>query len=289
MDIRAIAMGLAFALMWSSAFTSASIIVDSAPPLGALSIRFLLSGLIAVLIALMLGQSMRLTKTQWRATIIFGICQNALYLGLNFMAVQWIEASLAVIIASMMPLIVGLLGWMLYGEKLRPLGIFGLMTGILGVLVIMGARFQGGLDLLGVAFCVFGVMSLAVATMALKNAASGGNFLMVVGLQMLVGSAALAIPAIAFETYAVTWSWSLVAAFTYTTLVPGLAATLVWFFLVDRIGALKAATFHFLNPFFGVMIAALVLGERLGLLDLVGVVVIMLGILAVQISRQPGR
>jgi probable blue pigment (indigoidine) exporter len=125
--------------------------------------------------------------------------------------------------------------------------------------------------------------------MALKNAASGGNFVMVVGLQMLVGSAALAVPAIAFETYSVAWSLSLVVAFTYTTLVPGLAATLVWFFLVDRIGALKAATFHFLNPFFGVTIAALILGERLGLLDLVGVVVIMLGILAVQISRQPGR
>jgi drug/metabolite transporter (DMT)-like permease len=289
MDIRAIAMGLAFAFMWSSAFTSASIIVESAPPLGALSIRFLLSGLIAVVIAAALGQSMRLTNAQWRGTIVFGICQNALYLGLNFMAVQWIDASLAVIIASMMPLIVGILAWVLYGEKLRPLGLFGLMTGIFGVLVIMGARFQGGVDMLGVAFCVFGVVSLAVATMALKNAASGGNFVMVVGLQMLVGSAALAVPAIAFETYSVAWSLSLVVAFTYTTLVPGLAATLVWFFLVDRIGALKAATFHFLNPFFGVTIAALILGERLGLLDLVGVVVIMLGILAVQISRQPGR
>ena len=33
MDLRAIFMGLAFALMWSSAFTSARIIVSEAPPL----------------------------------------------------------------------------------------------------------------------------------------------------------------------------------------------------------------------------------------------------------------
>ncbi|NHX28214.1 EamA/RhaT family transporter, partial [Escherichia coli] len=43
MDIRAIGMGLAFALMWSSAFTSARIIVADAPPLLALSRRFLIS------------------------------------------------------------------------------------------------------------------------------------------------------------------------------------------------------------------------------------------------------
>ncbi len=37
MDIKAIAMGLAFALMWSSAFTSARVIVEYAPPLSALN------------------------------------------------------------------------------------------------------------------------------------------------------------------------------------------------------------------------------------------------------------
>jgi drug/metabolite transporter (DMT)-like permease len=94
------------------------------------------------------------------------------------------------------------------------------------------------------------------------------------------------LPALAFETLDINWSMSLVLAFSYTTLVPGLAATLVWFFLVDRIGAVKAATFHFLNPFFGVAIAAVFLGEPLGGGDIVGVVVIALGILAVQLSRQ---
>ncbi|MGR3290688.1 MAG: EamA/RhaT family transporter, partial [Paracoccaceae bacterium] len=51
MDLRAIGMGLAFALMWSSAFTSARIIVVDAPPLGALALRFFVSGIIGVLIA----------------------------------------------------------------------------------------------------------------------------------------------------------------------------------------------------------------------------------------------
>ena len=55
---------------------------------------------------------------------------------------------------------------------------------------------------------------------------------------------------------------------------------------MQRIGAVKAATFHFLNPFFGVAIAALFLGESLRIWDIIGVVVIMFGILAVQMARQ---
>ncbi|MDZ7711165.1 MAG: DMT family transporter [Roseovarius sp.] len=286
MDLRALFMGLAFAVMWSSAFTSARIIVAAAPPLTALSLRFLISGLLGVLIARVLGQSWRLTPVQWRATIVFGVCQNALYLGLNFVAMQTIEAGLAAIIASTMPLLVGLAGWMIFGERIGLLGQIGLVAGLIGVTIIMGARLQGGVDLYGVALCVIGVIALTFATLAVRGATSGGNFLMIVGLQMLVGSVVLGGAAAALETVVIDWSWTLVAAFGYTTLVPGLAATLAWFWLVNRIGATKAATFHFLNPFLGVAIAALILSETLSAQDLIGVAVIMGGILAVQLSRQ---
>ena len=287
MDIKAVLMGLAFAFMWSSAFTSARVIVEYAPPLSALALRFLISGLIGVGIAWILGQSARLTRWQWTGVLVFGLCQNALYLGLNFVAMQTIPASLAAIIASTMPLLVALVGWGVFGTRVRPLGIIGLLAGLAGVVLIMGARLQGGIDLFGLILCVIGVMSLTVATLAVMGASSGGNVLMIVGLQMLVGSALLFIPAVALETLVVTWNWQLITAFAYTVLVPGLAATLVWFLLVGRIGAVKASTFHFLNPFLGVAVAAMLLGEKIGPLDVLGVVIIALGILAVQLSRQP--
>ncbi|PJN96490.1 EamA family transporter, partial [Amaricoccus sp. HAR-UPW-R2A-40] len=48
MDWRAIGLGVLFAAMWSSAFTSARMIVTDAPPFLALSLRFLLSGALAL-------------------------------------------------------------------------------------------------------------------------------------------------------------------------------------------------------------------------------------------------
>jgi len=287
MDARAIAMGLAFALMWSSAFTSARIIVADASPLFSLALRFLISGLLGVAIAFALGQSWRLTRNQWRATIIFGVCQNALYLGLNFVAMQTIQASLAAIIAATMPLLVALASWLLFKERLKPLGIVGLIAGVLGVSLIMGSRISAGVDLFGMALCGLGVLALAIATLALRGATSGGNFMMVVGLQMLIGSALLFVAAPLFEDIYINPTLPLALAFAYTTLVPGLIATFIWVLLLNRIGPLRAATFHFLNPVFGVAIASFLLGERLGPLDLIGVLVVTVGILAVQVSRQP--
>jgi drug/metabolite transporter (DMT)-like permease len=272
--------------MWASAFTSARVIVQYAAPLHALAIRFLISGLIGVALARMMGQSWHLTRRQWTATVVFGVCQNALYLGLNFVAMQTVEASLAAIIASTMPLIVAIAGWAVFREKLPVPGVMGLLAGIAGVAIIMGTRVQGGADLYGIALCAVAVLSLAVATMSVRGASSGGNFLMIVGLQMLVGSALLWVAALSLETFRVTWTWQLGVAFGYTVIVPGLMATLVWFVLVNRIGAVRAAVFHFLTPFFGVLTAWALLGEPLGRGDVIGVAIITVGILAVQLSRQ---
>ena len=285
MDLRAIAIGLAFALMWSSAFTSARIIVEQAPPLTALALRFAISGAIGVAIAAALGQSARLTRGQWRSVVIFGLCQNTLYLGFNFVALEMVEASFASIVASTMPLLVALAGWVVFRDRPRPLAMAGLGAGMAGVAIVMGGRLTGGVDPVGVMLCVAGVLALTGATLTVRSATSGGNLMMIVGLQMLVGSAALWIPALAFETVVIVPSWTLAAAFAYTTLVPGLAATWVWFVLVGRIGPMRAATFHFLNPFLGVAFAAALLGERISRLDVLGVAIVSVGILAVQLSR----
>ena len=271
--------------MWSSAFTSAKIIVSSAPPLSALSLRFLVSGLLAIGIGWLLGQSLKLTSSQWKATVIFGICQNSIYLGLNFIAVQRIEASVAAIIASTMPLIVAFLGWIIFRDRLKPLAIFGLVLGFIGVLIIMNTRIQNINDLGAISLCVLGAISLAIATLSVKNATSGGNLWIIVGYQMIIGSIALLPFALLLEEINIAWSFKLIIAFFYTTLIPGLLATWVWFVLVSKVGAVKGATYHFLNPFFGVLIAYIVLKESIGLSDYIGVIVVSVGIIIVQLSR----
>ena len=199
---------------------------------------------------------------------------------------QWIEASLAAIIASTMPLLVALIGWSIYGERVPFFGVIGLIAGLIGVSLIMGSRITGGADPMGLVFCIIGALALAFATLSVRGASSGGNLFVVIGLQMWVGGGCLLVVAAFTETLGVTFTTPLVVAFLYTTLAPGLLATWIWFILVARIGAVKASTYHFLNPVFGVSIAAVLLSEAVRPIDLIGVVIVAAGILAVQLSNQ---
>jgi drug/metabolite transporter (DMT)-like permease len=286
LDWTSALMGIAFGVIWASAFTTSRIIVFYAPPLTSLTLRFFIAGIAGVLIARALGQNWHLTRQQWKSVVIFGFCQNGLYLGLNFVGMQTVEASLASIIASSMPLLVALAGWLVFREKIRPLGAFGLIAGMIGVGLIMGARLQGGADPVGVLYCVIGAVSLAIATLAVRGTGGSDNVMMIVGLQMFVGCFALLPPAFLFEDFNVVWSWQLIVSFFYQVFVPGLLATLIWFQLVRRIGTVRASVYHFLTPFFGVAIAAALLGEALGGWDVIGVMIITIGILAVQMSKQ---
>lgn len=288
MDLKSALMGLGFAAIWASAFTSTRIAVIEMPPLLALVIRFGASAVIAMGLAWAMGQSLRLSRAEWRTVIVFGLCQNALYLGLNWTAMQWVEASAASIIASMMPLMVAFAGWAVLGEPLRRQAALGLVVGVIGVVIIMSVRLSQGMHLVGLLMCLAAVVALAVATMAVRNAGGGANVLMIVGLQMAVGAAALALPSAVLE-WGRPWQWSgrLIGALAYSVLVPGIFATFIWFRLVTRIGAVRAAAFHFLSPPLGVAIAALWLGESFGWSDVIGSAVVAAGILMVQLARVP--
>ena len=286
MDLRSIFLGLAFALMWSSAFTATRMVVLDAAPLHALALRFALSGVVGIAIALCLGQTWRLTRAQWRGTFLFGLFQNVIYLGCNFTAMQTVEASFAAIIAAAMPLVAALLAWMFLGERMRPMGVAGLIVGMAGVAIIMSSRLSVGTDPYGIALCIIGVVALAAAALFVRGASGQGNMLMVVGLQMLVGAMILGLVAPMVEPFRMNLNLRLVSAFLYTAFISGLLATLVWFALVGRIGAVRASSFHYLNPFFGLVIAAMLLGEQIGVWDVVGVIVVAMGIFAVQRSKR---
>lgn len=285
MDIRAIGLGLAFVILWSSAFSSARIIVADAPAIAALSVRFLLAGVIGVGLAKVLGQGWHFTRAQWRGIVVFGLCQNTLYLGLYFYAMRSVEASLASVLASSMPLFVALLSVVFMKARLNLLAVIGLSLGFLGVILIMGSRLARGSDPVGLFLCVVGVLALAVATLTVQKTDAGDRILMVVGLQSLIGALPLIALSPLVDDYAMNMSTELVIAMIYTTLMPGLLATWIWFKLVARIGTVRASAYHFLNPFFGVAIAAVILSEAITMWDFFGVATVMLGIWAVQLSK----
>lgn len=281
-------MGVTFALIWSSAFSVAKILLLHAPPFTISAIRFLVAAAIAAALARAVGQQFPRGADAWRRIVLLGLCQNTLYLGLFFVAMTRIPAALAAIIASAMPLIVAALAPLVVGERVTRRQVAGLVAGFLGVAWIMGERVAGGVDLFGVGLAVAGVLALSVATLTVKRGAFGSGLLMVVACQMFVGGLGCIPLALIFEDVtAIEVNGEALAAFSYQVVMPGIVATLLWFSLVGRLTAAGASTFHFLNPIFGVAFAWLLLGEPLTPTDAVGVALVAAGILIVNTARLP--
>lgn len=281
-------MGIAFALIWSSAFSVAKILVAHIPPFTVSAARFAVAAAIAATLALALGQKLPRSRAAWRAIIVLGLCQNTLYLGLFFTAMTRIPAGLAAIVASAMPLVVASLAPLTIGERVGPVKASGLAIGFAGVVWIMATRIAGGIDLFGIGLALAGVMALTIATLTVKSGNFGTGLLMVVACQMMVGALGCLPLALIFEDVtAIDINPEIVVAFIYQVAMPGIVATLIWFWLVKTVTAASASAFHFLNPIFGVAIAWMLLGEPLSLRDTFGVALVAIGILVVNWRMRP--
>ena len=287
MEFKHILLGVGFALIWASAFPSAKMAVQFCPPFFFLFLRFSLAGLFSILLGACLGQNFRFDHKDLIWIAIFGLIQNGLYLGLIFLALTKIDSNISVIIASILPLTVAFFSWLIFKSKMSLLGLSGLVVGLFGVLLIMLQRVEKEYEILGITLCLLGLLATTFSTLIItKININKNNILIIVGLQMLAGSIFLLPLSYFFEVWDVSFSVTFLFTFLYIAAFPGIIGPVIWFYLQKEIGAVKYASFHFLVPFFGIGISYFLLGETLTFSDVIGVVVIILGLYLVNRDKK---
>ena len=287
MEFKHILLGVGFAFIWASAFPSAKIAVQFSPPFFFLFLRFTLAGLFSILLGIYFGQSFQIDRKTLIWITVFGLIQNGLYLGLIFLALTKIDANVSVIIASILPLTVAFFSWVFFKSKFSILGVSGLFVGLVGVLLIMLQRVEKEYEILGITLCLIGLLATTFSTLIItKINITKNNILIVVGLQMLAGSLFLLPLSYFFEVWSVSFNMTFLFTFLYIAAFPGIIGPVIWFYLQKEIGAVKYSSFHFLVPFFGITISYFLLGETLTFSDMIGVIVIILGLYLVNKDKK---
>ena len=287
MELRHILLGVGFAFIWASAFPSAKLAVQFCPPFFFLFCRFSIAGLFSIILGSYLGQSFQFDRRSLLLIAVFGLIQNGLYLGLIFLALTKIDSNVSVIIASILPLTVAFFSWVLFKTKMSLLGFSGLIVGLSGVLLIMLQRVEKEYEVLGISLCLLGLLATTFSTLIItKIDINKSNILIVVGLQMLAGSLFLLPISYFFEVWSVSFSMTFLFTFLYIAAFPGIIGPVIWFYLQKEIGAVKYSSFHFLVPFFGIGISYFLLGETLTFSDMVGVLIIILGLYLVNKDKE---
>jgi len=263
-----------FSLIWSSAFVAGKIALVEFDPYSLLIIRF---GIGALLIAPFCLWG-RIDFRALRVGAMLGLLNNALYLGLTFSALRTLRPEIVVVVVSCAPFLTTLLAAARGQERLVPRRIVGIGCGMGGVAVITGIAGATSPDPLGLGLAIAGTIAFAVGTVLFRDKAAHLPVFQVNFWQTLTGGVVLVPVALLLGSPLVSPSWPTTLAILHLSIVVTIGGMALWLVLIRTHGAGTAASFHLLNPVFGVMLSHLAFGTPLRPEDFAGAVLIALGL-----------
>ena len=268
-------------MLWSTGFVVARYATRDAGPFTFLAGRTAIAAVVLAAAAAIQGAARPSWRAAgWAALAALGI--HVLYLGGVFWAIdRGLPSGLSALIAGLHPVLTAVVGHRFLAERLRRVQVVGVALGLCGVVLVVGERLGSGVGAVELGPLV--AMVIAVVGM------SGGTLVQrarSVQMPLLWGAAAqYAASAIVFTAVAVvapgerlelTAQFALSLAWAVGVL--SIASVLLLLWLLSRQAAGSVASLFFLTPGLSAVEAAVLFGEELGALALVGMAVALLGV-----------
>ena len=224
------------------------------------------AGLLAAL-ALLRGQSLRVPRELWPRLVLAAFLNVACWMVLMGLALLWLPASEAALIAYTMPVWASILAWPVLGEQPNLLRIISLLMAFAGLSAIMGGNgLAASMDKLpGIIMALGGSLGFAVGTVLAKKLPLHLPPLTAAAWQIGIGCLPVAVVGLLIETTDIAalsgLGWMLIV---YSTVMQFCVAYVSWFAALARLPASVAAIGTMAVPVIGVVASAIALGEPLG-------------------------
>ena len=161
--------------------------------------------------------------------------------------------------------------------------VLGLALGVGGAILIIGWPASGAAgeasvlgDLLTVGAAItWGIWTILAAPILQRRGTLAGTFW--ITLTGTIGLVPFAMPGLMVQEWALPW-WTY-AGILYAGAAGGALGSLLWYAAVRRLGAARTAIYANMESFFAVLAAALLLGERVALVSVVGGAAVVAGVL----------
>jgi drug/metabolite transporter (DMT)-like permease len=218
-------------------------------------------------------------------TIIFGLLQTGGFVGLIMWAVSIGGAGKVSILAYTMPFWLLMLAWPILGERVRGLQWAAIIFALAGLIAILGPWNMTGLEssLLAVAAgFVWALSSVVVKIMRKKHDI---DLLNLIAWQGLFGSIPLIIVALFTTTKSVEWSGTFIAVLLFNVIPANALTWVLWLYILHSLSTGTAGLSSLAVPLVGVLSAWIQLGERPGVLEAIGMGLIVIA-LAILTTRE---
>ena len=268
------------ACAWGASWPQTKFLLGELPPF---TMRAFCGGcgcLFAIAVAMARRENLLPPRAQWGRLFLFAMLNYGVFIVFSTEAQVFLPASEAIVITYTLPIWASLLAWPMLGERPSWRQCLALVFAIGGVALLVGvgsAETRGG-QLPGVAMGLGGAVLFGLGTVLAKQQPLALPPATSVAWQVGFGTAVLLLPAV-FETA----DWSRVtpagwACVTYVATIPMTVAYLAWFRALRLVPASMAATTVLVSPMVGVLGGILVLGETLGVRQMVALALTLTGV-----------
>lgn len=228
-------------------------------------IRFLLAGVLSVVLGSFLRRSVLLPKRSSGGMILrLALIQTVVQYVFFFVGLSRAPGYKGSIVSPTSAFFALLFAVFLFRqEKLNARKLLGCLLGFAGVvLVSVGSPLEKGFSFFGEGFLILAAASYGLASVLIKRYSAREDPVVLNGWQFILGGLLMTLAALlgGGRLHAdAAGPWLLML---YLGLVSAVAYTL-WALLLQRHPVSRIIVFTFLNPVFGVVLAALLLGEKL--------------------------
>ncbi len=270
------------ALLWGGSFFFGELALEGFRPFTIVLGRTGLAALVLLAVVWLRGMPLPRSWEAWGPLLVLGVINSALPFSLIVWGQTRIDGGLASILNATAPLFSVLLAHrMTRDERLSPAKLAGVLAGLAGVTVMMGSSALAGarLDLLAQAGPVLAALCYAWSGIYARRLSSVPP-LVLAACQASVTAVVMLPVALLVDrpwTLPAPGATSVVALLCMALLCTALAY-LLYFRLLARVGATNVILVTYLIPVSAVFLGAAFLGERLAPHQLMGVVLIALGL-----------
>ena len=252
---------------WGFNWPVTKFLLSELPPLTLRGTTGVIGALLLALLAILRGQSLVVPRESWLRLVLAAFLNVACWMSLMGLALLWLPASEAALIAYTMPVWASLLAWPMLGERPNLLRVVALVMAFAGLAAIMGGNGLAASmsKLPGIIMALGGAVGFAVGTVLSKKLPLNLPPLTAAAWQIGIGCLPVALVGLAVETTnlaAVTQlGWYLLF---YSTVIQFCIAYVSWFAALARLPASVAAIGTMAVPVIGVVASAIALHEPLG-------------------------
>ena len=267
----------ALSVIWGLPYLFIKLAVTEISPAGVAWARIAIGAAILVPVAYRRG-TLRSAATHWRGICAFALAEMAVPFFLVSLGERWISSSLTAILIATVPFTVILLApFFRLSERLTARRIVGLVSGFIGVVVLLGIdSVHGLLGWAGVACVLSATLSYAVGSLVVQRYLKGVDELGAVAASLAIATAVLLFPALMTIPDHTPSTLALVSVGVLGVVCTALALWL-YFYLISRVGAARATVFTYVNPAVAALLGIVVLHEPFGLSLIIGMALILLG------------